>query len=38
MQRINYLKAAEREAQGPLGSLPAGVAVDVGTVVPKITP
>lgn len=38
VQRINYLKAAEREAQGPLGSLPAGAAVDVGTVVPKITP
>ena len=28
VQRINYLKAAEREAQGPLGSLPAGAAVD----------
>jgi chemotaxis protein MotB len=38
VQRINYLKRAEREAQGPLGSLPAGVAVGVGSVVPKITP
>ncbi len=38
VQRVNYLKAAEREAQGPLGSLPAGAGVDVGTVVPKITP
>ena len=38
VQRINYLKRAERDAQGPLGSLPAEVAVDVGSVVPKITP
>lgn len=38
VQRINYLKRAERDAQGPLGSLPAEVAVGVGSVVPKITP
>jgi chemotaxis protein MotB len=38
VQRVNYLKAAEREAQGPLGSSPAAAGVDVGSLVPKITP
>ena len=38
MQRINYLKRAQSEAMGPLGSTPAGAVPTFDSVAPKITP
>src|SRR4051812_21664924 len=38
VQRINYLKHAQSEVMGPLGSNPAGAAPTIDSVAPKITP
>ncbi len=38
VQRINYLKRAQSEAMGPLGSTPAGAVPTFDSVAPKITP
>jgi chemotaxis protein MotB len=38
VQRINYVKAAQSAAMGPLGSSPSGAGPQIGSVVPKITP
>jgi chemotaxis protein MotB len=38
VQRVNYLKRAESEAMGPLGSSPVGASPQINTAVPKITP
>jgi chemotaxis protein MotB len=38
VQRINYLKHAQSEAMGPLGSTPAGAVPTFDSVAPKITP